>query len=364
MTSDSNPALRKIIHVNMYAFYAAIEQRDAPELRGRPVVVGGSPDGRGVVATCSYEARRFGIHSAMPAARAIRLCPQAVFIRPRFDVYRDVSRQIQALFLDYTPLVEPLSLDEAFLDVSGTAAFQGSATLIARDIKQRITETTGLTASAGVSYNKFLAKQASDLDKPDGLTLIRPEQGVGFVARLPVGKFHGVGRATEARLHELGIHSGADFLRWSAAELQQMLGRRAAFFQAIAQGHDERPVQPRRLRKSVGAETTFSEDLARPAEMVDALQPLAEKVAYRLAEKQLQGATLTLKVKYADFRQITRSHSRRQPFREAADMLAIASTLLQRTEAPRRPVRLLGLAVAGLEPADRPLAAQMNLGDW
>lgn len=360
MASDTSPQ-RKIIHVDMDAFYAAIEQRDDPGLRGRPVVVGGDPDGRGVVATCSYEARRFGIHSAMPAARAIRLCPEAVFLRPRFTVYRAVSRRIQSLFREYTALVEPLSLDEAYLDVTGSRRQQGSATRIASEIKARIRADTGLTASAGVSYNKFFAKQASDLEKPDGLTLIRPDQGAAFIASLPVGRIHGVGRATEQRMHALGIHTGADLRRRSLAELQQAFGRRAAFYHALARGVDERPVRAERIRKSVGAEQTYSVDLRAHDAMRQALQPLAEKVERALAERHLQGYTLTLKVKYADFRQVTRARSQALPLRTAAQMLPLAAGLLGQTEAGSRPVRLLGLSVSALQALDDRVAEQMTL---
>ncbi len=352
--------VRKIIHIDMDAFYAAVEQRDDPELRGRPVVVGGSPEGRGVVATCSYEARRFGIHSAMPAARAVRLCPDAVFVRPRFDVYRAVSRQIHALFREYTALVEPLSLDEAYLDVTETPGFHGSATLIARDIKRRIREETGLVGSAGVSYNKFLAKQASDLDKPDGLYLIRPEEGAAFVAALPVGRFHGVGKATERKMHALGIETGADLRRWELPELVQSFGKRAPFYFDIARGIDRRPVRPSRERKSVGAENTFAADLYRREAMMTALQPLATKVQDALARRRLQGMTLTLKVKYADFQQITRSRTGRLPYRTADDMLPVLDALLDETEVARRPVRLLGVTVSGLVPVDAADAGQLG----
>ncbi|MEX0729580.1 MAG: DNA polymerase IV [Aquisalimonadaceae bacterium] len=354
-------SIRKIIHIDMDAFYAAVEQRDNPALRGRPVIVGGSPTGRGVVATCSYEARRYGIHSAMPASRAIRLCPDAEFVRPRFDVYRAVSRQVQRIFRDYTQQVEPLSLDEAYLDVSDTPGFQGSATLIARDIRRRILEETGLTASAGVSYNKFLAKQASDLDKPDGLTLIPPDEGARFVAELPIGRFHGVGAATERRMRELGISNGADLRAWTLVDLQQAFGKRAAFYHAIARGVDERPVQASRERKSIGAETTFAADLTQRKAMLAELHPLAAKVAGSLDAKRLQARTLTLKVKYADFVQITRSRSRQPPWTDASDMVYHLDGLLAQTDAPPRAVRLLGVTVSGLEAREDRAVQQIEL---
>lgn len=338
---------RKIIHVDMDAFYASVEQRDQPRLRGRPVVVGGDPNGRGVVAAASYEARRHGIHSAMPAWRAARLCPDAVFLRPRFEVYRAVSAQVQALFREYTPLVEPLSLDEAYLDVSECPRLEGSATLIAREIRAKIREQTGLTASAGVSCNKFLAKIASDLDKPDGLYVIPPEQAEAFVAGLPVGKIHGVGKATRERMEGMGIHTGADLRRLSLLDLQRAFGSRARFYYELARGRDERPVRPSRARKSVGAETTFGQDLNDPGEMLDRLAALAGKVAASLQRRALAGRTVTLKVKYHDFRQITRSLSGR-PVQSAEEIHARLPALLQDTEAGQTPVRLLGVTVSGL----------------
>ncbi|MGD8711191.1 MAG: DNA polymerase IV [Ectothiorhodospiraceae bacterium] len=339
---------RKIIHIDMDAFYASVEQRDDPELRNRPVVVGGSPEGRGVVAAASYEARQFGIHSAMPAAHALRRCPEVVFVRPRFDVYRRESRQIQAIFRRYTPLVEPLSLDEAYLDVTDTRAHRGSASLIARAIKKAIRRETGLIASAGVSYNKFLAKQASDMDKPDGFYLITPDEGPGFVAQLPVGRFHGVGRATESHMHELGIRTGADLARWSLEELQAAFGKRGPFYYYIARGIDERPVQPTRERKSVGSENTFPEDLRDPADMLAALKPLAEEVLENLRRRSLHADTITLKVKYHDFQLITRSHTQPGASLEIDAVMSRLAALLQRTDADKRPVRLLGVTASGL----------------
>ena len=342
--------LRKIIHIDMDAFYAAVEQRDDPSLRGRPVVVGGSPDSRGVVATASYEARKFGIRSAMPASRARRLCPDAVFLRPRFEAYRAESRRIQAIFRRYTTLIEPLSLDEAYLDVTDCDACRGSATLIARQIKREILAETGLTASAGVSYNKFLAKLASDIDKPDGLHVITPEQGPAFIAGLPVGRFHGVGPATEAKMHRLGIKTGADLARWTLEELQAAFGKSGAFYYAIARGIDERPVRPSRERKSYGSETTFERDLTGPAAMLAALRPLAAEVLEGLAARKLAAATWTLKVRYHDFRLVTRAYTAPQPLLELEDVMAVMAALLERTEAARRPVRLLGVTGSGLQP--------------
>ncbi len=339
---------RKIIHIDMDAFYASVEQRDDPTLRGRPVVVGGSPNGRGVVAAASYEARRFGIRSATPAARAVRLCPDAIFIRPRFDVYRAESQRLQAIFRRYTPWMEPLSLDEAYLDVSDSEAHDGSATRIAREIKHSILNETGLVASAGVSYNKFLAKQASDMDKPDGLYVITPEAGPDFVAELPIGRFHGVGRATESRMHELGIRTGTDLRQWTLDELQATFGKRGPFYYYIARGVDERPVQPVRQRKSIGAESTFARDLSRLEDMLDALQPLGEEVLGKLEQRQLTADTFTVKVKYHDFCLITRSHTEPGRVTDIRSLMDVMQLLLDRTEAHCRPVRLLGVTASGL----------------
>jgi DNA polymerase-4 len=339
---------RKIIHIDMDAFYASVEQRDNPELRGKPVVVGGRPDSRGVVATCSYEARRFGIHSAMSCANAYRLCPQAIFVRPRFDAYRQVSQQIREIFHQYTDLVEPLSLDEAYLDVTENKQEIASATWIAQKICKEIRLQTGLTASAGVSYNKFLAKIASDVDKPDGLTVVTPEQAPEFIAELPIRRFHGIGRVTEQRMRRLGIKSGADLLRISLSELIRNFGKAGHYFYGIARGSDSRPVVPNRIRKSIGKETTLGEDLADKAQMLTIIGALAGKVAALLEARQTGGLTLTLKVKFSDFQVVTRSLSRDRPFEKAADILSSAEQLLLKTESGVRPVRLLGLTVSNL----------------
>ena len=343
---------RKIIHIDMDAFYAAVEQRDDPRLRGLPVVVGGDPGARGVVAAASYEARRFGIHSAMPAARAHRLCPGAVFLRPRFAVYRAVSRGIHQVLGEFTELIEPLSLDEAYLDVTVAAARQGSATAVARAIKAGIRERVGLVASAGVSYNKFLAKLASDWDKPDGLYVIPPARGEEFIAALPIQRFHGVGPATAARMGELGIRNGADLKRHALAELTRNFGKAGGHYYRLARGIDERPVEPHRERKSLSAETTFAADLTDRKAILAALAPLATEVAESLARRGLRGRTLILKVRYHDFELVTRSLTRAAPFDTAAEMLAVLETLLARTAADRRPVRLLGVGVANFAVAE------------
>lgn len=353
---------RKIIHLDMDAFFASVEQRDNPALRGKPVIVGGDPGGRGVVATCSYEARRFGIHSAMSCARAYRLCPQALFVRPRFDAYRTVSLQIREIFHQYTDLVEPLSLDEAFLDVTENKPGIVSATWVAQEIRQEISSVTQLTASAGVSYNKFLAKIASDVQKPDGLTVVTPEQAQAFIDLLPVRRFHGVGRVTETKMQNRGVLLGADLKRCSREELDKYFGKAGEYYYNIARGIDLRPVVPNRVRKSIGKETTLSEDIADRGQLLTILGDLAGRVATLLQSKETSGLTLTLKVKYGDFQIVTRSLTRVEPNEQTAEMLQLAEELLGKTEAGQRSVRLLGLTISGLTtdiPAEEPL--QMEL---
>lgn len=342
--------MRKIIHVDMDAFYASVEQRDNPALQGRPVIVGGAADQRGVVAAASYEARAFGIHSAMPSSRAQRLCPDAVFLRPRFDVYRSVSHQIRAIFLSVTPCVEPLSLDEAYLDVSGVEAYQGSATRMAVEIKRQIREQTGVTASAGVSYNKLLAKLASDMDKPDGLTVITPGAAPALLREMSVKRLPGVGPATMAKMQRLDIHTCAQLMDYPEAELTQRFGRLGARFKSMAAGIDERPVSPHRAPQSIGAETTFPQDILDVSALHDALAGLAEKVAGRLHSRKLAGRNVTLKIKYADFSLITRSLSLPFAVHDAASLLSHVPALIERTQAGRRAVRLAGITVSRLEP--------------
>jgi DNA polymerase-4 len=300
--------VRKIIHIDMDAFYASVEQRDRPEIEGKPVIVGGDPNSRGVVAACSYEAREFGIHSAMPSATAYKLCPEAVFIRPRFDAYRAVSSEIREIFYEYTDLVEPLSLDEAFLDVTENFKGMPSATLIAREIRKKIYEKTGkLTASAGVSFNKFLAKVASDINKPDGITVITPEMADEFIDKLPIRNFFGVGKVTEEKMLNLGIKTGADLKKYKKEQLIQIFGKSGGYFYDIAHGMDDRPVEPNRIRKSIGKETTFSEDIDDTDQMIEILDDIAVKLENSLIKREAKGRTITLKVKYFDFQSITRS---------------------------------------------------------
>src|SRR3954470_13268097 len=306
MQSADRP-LRKIIHVDMDAFYASVEQRDDPELRGKPVAVGGQH--RGVVMAASYEARKYGVRSAMPSVTAKRRCPELIFVKTRFDVYRAVSQQIRAIFLDYTDLVEPLSLDEAYLDVTEDRHGLGSARAIAEDIRRRIREECQLTASAGVSYCKFIAKLASDHRKPDGLCVITPEKGAEFVASLPVARFHGVGPVTAQKMERLGIVTGADLREWSLAALQAKFGSSADWYWRICRGIDEREVKPDRPYKSVSAERTFDEDLSDPERLAEELERIAGYAWARVTRAEVLGRTVTLKVKFGDFTLITRSRS-------------------------------------------------------
>jgi DNA polymerase IV len=351
MKSKKQPA-KKIIHVDMDAFYASVEQRDFPEYRSKPVVVGGSPQGRGVVAAASYEARKFGIHSAMPASRAVKLCPQAIFVKPRFDVYREVSHQIREIFFEYTDLVEPLSLDEAYLDVTENHKNNPSATLIARDIKKKIKEKTGLTASAGVAANKFLAKIASDLDKPDGLSVITPKKAQDFIEKLEIGKFYGVGKATKTKMESLGIKTGADLKTWNEVDLVKHFGKSGHHYYRIARGIDLREVKPDRIRKSIGKEKTFSEDISDLEWIRDFLDQLAEKIARSMKKLNAAGKTITLKVRYENFETVTRSHTLNYYTGQAEDLARISKRLLEETDAGVREVRLLGISVSSLNLAE------------
>lgn len=353
---------RKIIHIDMDAFFASVEQRDHPQYRGRPIVVGARPEERGVVAAASYEARQYGIHSALPSRIAAQRCAHLIFVKPRFEVYRIVSQQIRAIFDRYTDLVEPLSLDEAYLDVTANKPGIASAMAIARAIKQAILEETQLTASAGVSFNKFLAKLASGLDKPNGLYLIAPEQAQAVVESLPIEKFYGVGAATAQKMQALGIHTGRDLTQWSEAELVQRFGKTGRYYYQVARAQDDRPVNPNRIRKSIGAEQSFAEDLEALDAMDEALAKLAGEVAVRMDKHQSYGHTLTLKVKYADYQQITRAQTVAWLLRDAATLYSMAKDLLREHLDPTRKVRLLGLTVSNLgEPTALPRYTQLSL---
>ena len=339
--------VRKIVHVDMDAFYASVEQRDNPELRGKPVAVGGSA-ARGVVAAASYEARVFGVRSALPSATAKRRCPDLIFVKPRFDLYRAVSMQIREIFAEHTDLIEPLSLDEAYLDVTDNKQRIPVATEIATIIRTRIKEVTGLNASAGISYNKFLAKMASDLNKPNGQAVITPRMGSDFVANLPVKKFHGVGPATAARMHRLQIETGADLRDKPLTFLKEHFGKAGAWYYKIARGIDDRPVQPDRPRKSIGAEDTFAADIFELEVAKQELVLLAGKVWGSCESRGVSGRTVTLKLKYADFEVITRSRTLRGPVRSESEMLDVSVGLLEVTFPAPKGIRLLGITLSSL----------------
>lgn len=350
---------RKIIHIDMDAFFASVEQRDAPALRGQPVAVGHG-SGRGVVAAASYEARRFGVRSAMPSVTALRKCPELIFVPPRFDVYKQVSRQIREIFLYYTPLVEPLSLDEAYLDVTANARGLPSATDTAAEIRARILAATGLTASAGISYNKFLAKLASDENKPNGQCVIPPSAGEAFVAGLPVKRFHGVGPKTAEKMNRLGIESGADLRACSREFLTAHFGKAGAWYHAIARGEDAREVRPDRPRKSSGAETTFSADLLDPAAIEERLIRVARDVWRWCAASGGRGRTVVVKVKYADFQIVTRSRTLVQPVNDYPSLEAQALALFRTLLPLEKGIRLVGVTLASFDmPAGDP--AQLDL---
>jgi len=360
MAPDAQPPLRKIIHIDMDAFYASVEQRDDPELRGKPVAVGGGSM-RGVVAAASYEARVFGIRSAMPSVTARRLCPDLIFVRPRFEIYRDISGQIRDIFADYTPLIEPLSLDEAYLDVTDHLWPGQTATQVAREIRARIREATALTASAGVSYNKFLAKLASDQNKPDGLCVITPDRGPDFVLALPVGKFHGIGPATAGKMRAMGIETGADLRAQDLDFLTRRFGKSGRYYWNISRGIDHRQVRSDRIRKSVGAENTYFTDLMDLAQAHDALAPLADKVWRHVSRHGLRGRTVTLKVKFSDFQQITRARTLPRAVGSEAEMLSIARELAGAVLPDPRGARLLGITLSGFDRDEDSDPVQLNL---
>ena len=352
--------LRKIIHIDMDAFFASVEQRDDPSLRGKPVAVGGG-SARGVVAAASYEARRYGVRSAMPSVTAKRRCPDLIFVKPRFDAYREVSQRIRAIFAEYTPLVEPLSLDEAYLDVTRDLKGIGIATRIAEEIRARIRAETGLTASAGVSYNKFLAKLASDQNKPDGLCVITPARGPAFVAGLPVKRFHGVGPKTAEKMARLGIETGADLRAQSLAFLTHNFGSSGPYYHDLARAICHREVKPDRPYKSIGAEDTFFDDLTDEASLVAELDRISHTVWRRIEAKNLSGRTITLKVKYQDFRIVTRARSLDRPVAGREEFLDIGCALLRSLLPPAKGIRVLGLTLSKLSEGDIPDAMPLEL---
>jgi len=352
---------RKIIHVDMDAFYASVEQRDYPEYRGKPLVVGSSPEKRGVVAAASYEARKFGIHSAMASRMAIARCPHLIFAVPRFEVYRGISKQIHAIFERYTDSFEPVALDEAYLDVTENKLGLPYAFTVAKQIRTAIFQETNLTASAGVSVNKFLAKMASGKNKPNGLTVILPEDAEAFVEALPVEKFHGIGYVTAAKMHELGIRTGSDLKLRSLTELTQHFGKAGNYYYKIARGQDDRAVEPNRIRKSIGAETSFAEDLSDRISMLLELEQIAQTLKQRLDRHQTSGRTLTLKVKFSDYQQITRSRTETAPIGELNDIVNITKALFGAIALEDRGVRLLGIALSNLDNSETSQLIQLSL---
>ncbi|WP_100336969.1 DNA polymerase IV [Hymenobacter chitinivorans] len=351
---------RKIIHLDMDAFYASVEQRDNPALRGQPVAVGGSRQ-RGVVAAASYEARQFGVRSAMASVTAQRKCPGLIFVKPRFEVYKAVSRQIREIFADYTPLIEPLSLDEAYLDVTHNLKNVPSATRIAEEIRARILAETGLTASAGISYNKFLAKLASDYRKPNGQFVIKPHEGLAFVETLEVGQFHGIGHVTAAKMNQLGIFTGLDLRQQTELFLQQHFGKAGRYYYAIARAQDHRPVEPDRLRKSIGSENTFERDLTTYEELVAGLQPELESVWEYCRRTDVWGRTVTVKVKYDDFQQITRSRTTLLPVSSKELLEQVCREQLAALLPLAKGVRLLGVSVSNLTTTEAAAGQQLTL---
>lgn len=340
---------KKIIHMDMDAFYASIEKRDNPSLKNKPVIVGGYPNSRGVVSTCSYEARKFGIHSAMPCAKAYNLCRNAVFIRPRMDVYKRESIRIFNIYKKYTNLMETLSLDEAYLDVSQDRLKIGSATKTAMIIRKEVYSKTGLTVSAGVSYNKFLAKLASDMDKPDGITIITPDKAKDIIKDLPVGKFFGIGKATKNILHKNQIFTGKDIIEAGQEKLFNLCGKAGVSFFQYANGIDTRVVGSKSKRKSCGRETTFSSDIADKKIIETKIKEIAFRVSEILKRKDMKAYTITLKIRYHDFTTITRSRTSSIPFFEYKDILKNIFPLLGKTEIGRKPIRLVGVSTSNFE---------------
>ena len=344
--------MRRILHCDMDCFYAAVHMRDDPALRGKPVVIGGSPNGRGVVAAASYEIRRYGVHSAMPASQALRRCPHAVFIKPEFPRYREESRAIFDIFRDFTPVVQPASLDEAYLDVSEHLEPWGSATAVAWEIRRRVREERDLTVSVGVGPSRLIAKIASDFDKPDGLTVVKPRQVQAFLDPLPVRRLHGVGPATEKALHELGANTIADLRGIELEALRRRFGRHGQGLYNYSRGIDERPVRTHRERKSLGHERTYASDIASLEEMDAQLEDLSQRVAAGLAKREIFARTITVKVRYPDFTTLTRSRSLDRPTASAEKIAQVARELLRLTDAETRNVRLLGVTGSGLSTGD------------
>ena len=337
---------KKIVHIDMDAFFAAVEQRDHPEYRGKPLIIGGDPRSRGVVSTCSYEARKFGVHSAMPTSQAFKLCPQGIFVGCNFDRIKEASTQVHEIFHKYTDIVEPLSLDEAYLDVTQNKINEPSATRIAQMIRQDIFEKTQLTASAGVSYNKFIAKVASDINKPDGITVVTPDMAQEFIFGLPIRKFWGVGKVTEKRMLQLGIKTGRELYNFQKYELIELFGKAGPFFYDIVRGVDNREVVVHRVRKSIGRENTFKEDILDLDRLVDFLESVAQRVEDDLRKKSKKALTITLKVTYHDFTKATRSITSPSHISKAKDIMLYVKSLIPKTLIGKKPVRLLGISTS------------------
>lgn len=340
--------IKKIIHVDMDAFFASVEMRDFPQYRGKPLIVGGSPDSRGVVSTCSYEARKFGIHSAMPSALAYKLCPSAIFVRGRFEAYREASKIMREIFYEYSDLVEPCSLDEAYIDVTENKKNIKSATHIAIEIREKILERTKLTASAGVSYNKFLAKIASDMNKPNGLTVIRPEEALQVLENLKIGKFHGIGKVTEKKMKSMGIFNGADLKKVKLNDMLRNFGKAGYFFYNIVRGIDNREVKINGARKSIGSERTFSDDIDDIELMLKCLKSDSEKIATTMIKSNISAKTITVKIKYANFEIASRSKTLRSFVSDARIIFQTAKNILQISLIKDRKIRLLGISLSNL----------------
>jgi DNA polymerase-4 len=352
--------MKKIIHIDMDAFYASVEQRDNPELRGKPVAVGGSKE-RGVVAAASYEARKFGVKSAMASSIAARQCPDLIFVKPDFEKYKAASDIIRAVFFEYTELVEPLSLDEAYLDVTKNKIGLNSATLIAKEIKTKIFERTQLVASAGISYNKFLAKTASDMDKPDGLYVILPEQAEGFIKKMPIKQFFGIGKATAEKMKLAGIFTGNDLRKKSLADLTLRYGKTGTYYYHICRGIDNRTVKPDRERKSLSAENTFNEDLKEESDIRSELARIAKETFRRYSKSDKRGKTVSIKLKYGDFRQITRSQTHEHKITSESQLVDIVQSVFDPTLIDETGFRLLGVGISNFEEEEKPTVTQLTL---
>lgn len=340
--------MKKIIHVDMDAFFAAVEIRDNPHYKGKPIIVGGKPNSRGVVSTCNYEARKYGIHSAMPSFKAYQLCPQAIFVRGRFDAYRKASNNVKEIFFEYTDLVEPVSIDEAYLDVTNNKKNISSATSIAKEIREKIFKKTKLTASAGVSYNKFLAKIGSDINKPDGLKVIPPDKAKDVLESLAIRKFHGIGKASEKKMHKLGIRTGKDLKERSLRELMKHFGKVGSYYFNIVRGIDNREVKTERIRKSLGHERTFRQDIGDVKKMIEVMSKLTSKISEKMITKKFKAKTLTLKIKYANFDIVNRSKTLEIAFDQVEVINHLARKMLLETLGPKCKIRLLGLSVSNL----------------